>query len=359
MSSTPPNPKPTNSNSPIDITVRSLCVRVPKGEGESVRKKLLDLGVLDSALKIIREDDSILFPVLGDNIPDMGLEVCEEEFDERRLMETDYKSLVALPNELRPLLPTSFDVIGDIGIFRLPDELSLYAKEIGSALLSAFPRLRTVAIDKGVKGEFRVRDLEVVAGDERLETVHQEYGIKLLVDPSLVYFNPRLAGERHRVASLVRDGETVIDMFSGIGPFAIMIAKQAKPFVVFGLDINPECIEYMKRNIEINKVTTVVPLEGDSKHLIFDIPCADRIVMNLPHTARQFFPEALTRLNIGGTMHFYHICERNEIDSVLDQMVLEARGMGVCVDIAHKEELKTYSPSASVFSADLFLRDWC
>ncbi len=339
--------------------MRSLCVRVAKGEGESVRKKLLDLGLLDSGLKIIREGDSILFPVLGDDLPDIGFEVCEEEFDERRLMDTDYKSLVSLPEELRPLLPTSFDVIGDVGIFRLPDELSSYAREIGVALLAAFPRLRTIAMDKGVKGEFRVRDLEVVAGDVKLETIHQEYGIRLLVDPSRVYFNPRLAGERHRVASLVREGETVIDMFSGIGPFAVMIAKQAKPFVVFALDINPECIEYMKRNVEINKVTNLVPIEGDSKHLIFDIPCADRIVMNLPHTARQFFAEALTRLNIGGTIHFYHICDREEINSVLEQMLLEARGMGVCVDVAHKEELKTYSPSASVFSADLFLRDWC
>ena len=339
--------------------MRSLCVRVPKGEGESVRKKLLDMGVLDSALKIIREDDHILFPILSDLDPDIGLEICEEEFDERRLVDTDYKSLVSLPDELRPLLPTSFDVIGDIGIFRLPDELSAYGRDIGTALLSAFPRLRTVAMDKGVKGEFRVRDLEVVAGDKKLETVHQEYGIRLLVDPSRVYFNPRLAGERHRVASLVREGETVIDMFSGIGPFAIMIAKQAKPFVVFSLDINPDCIEYTRRNIEINKVATVVPIEGDAKQIIFDIPCADRIVMNLPHTARQFYAEALTRLNVGGTIHFYHICERHEIDMVLDQMVLEARGMGVIVDVAHKEELKTYSPSASVFSADLFLRDWC
>lgn len=339
--------------------MRSLCVRVPKGEGESVRKKLLDLGVLDSALKIIREDDSILFPVLGDSIPDIGLEICEEEFDERRLMDTDYKSLVSLPEDLRPLLPTSFDVIGDIGIFRLPEELISYAGDIGSALLSAFPRLRTVAMDKGVKGEFRVRDLDVVAGDEKLETVHQEYGIRMLVDPSRVYFNPRLAGERHRVASLVKEGETVIDMFSGIGPFAIMIAKQAKPFVVFALDINPDCIEYMKRNIGINKVSNVVPIEGDSKHLIFDIPCADRIVMNLPHTARQFYAEALTRLSIGGTIHFYHICERHEIELVLEQMLIEARGMGVCVEVTHKEELKTYSPSASVFSADLLLRDWC
>jgi tRNA (guanine37-N1)-methyltransferase len=317
------------------------------------------MGVLDSALKIIREDDHILFPILSDLDPDIGLEICEEEFDERRLVDTDYKSLVSLPDELRPLLPTSFDVIGDIGIFRLPDELSAYGRDIGTALLSAFPRLRTVAMDKGVKGEFRVRDLEVVAGDKKLETVHQEYGIRLLVDPSRVYFNPRLAGERHRVASLVREGETVIDMFSGIGPFAIMIAKQAKPFVVFSLDINPDCIEYTRRNIEINKVATVVPIEGDAKQIIFDIPCADRIVMNLPHTARQFYAEALTRLNVGGTIHFYHICERHEIDMVLDQMVLEARGMGVIVDVAHKEELKTYSPSASVFSADLFLRDWC
>ena len=130
MSSTPPNPKPTNSNSPIDITVRSLCVRVPKGEGESVRKKLLELGVLDSALKIIREDGSILFPVLATARTSVS-RCARRSSTNAGWSTTDYKSLVSLPEELRPLLPTSFDVIGDIGIFRLPDELSSYAKEIG------------------------------------------------------------------------------------------------------------------------------------------------------------------------------------------------------------------------------------
>ena len=81
------------------------------------------------ALEIIREDEFILFPVLGDNIPDIGLEICEEEFEERRLVDT---RLQVAGRRCRTscgrFLPTSFDVIGDIGIFRLPDELIAYGR---------------------------------------------------------------------------------------------------------------------------------------------------------------------------------------------------------------------------------------
>ena len=115
----------------------------------------------------------------------------------------------------------------------------------------------------------------------------------------------------------------------------------------------------MRENIRMNKVTNVVPIEGDSRQLVFDVPCADRIIMNLPHSARDFFADALTRLKLGGIIHFYTICEREDIGPILDRMVTEAAGMGVLITILREEELKTYSPSMSVFSADIGLVDWC
>ncbi|MFA5312426.1 MAG: class I SAM-dependent methyltransferase family protein [Methanomassiliicoccales archaeon] len=342
----------------MDNTVRSLCVKVPKGDGEFIRKKLIESGVLDTGLRISRTGGSILIPVIWEPDDLFGYEMAEEEFEERKLAESDYKIMADIPEELREVLPTSFDIIGDIGIVKLPDELLQFSSKVGEAMRKAFPRLRVVALDGGVKGEFRVRDLVPIAGEGSLETVHQEYGLKLTVDPSRMYFNPRLANERKRISSLVAPGEIVVDMFTGAGPFAIMISKYAQPAAVFAIDINHDAVEYLKRNIATNKVTNVVPIEGDSRQMIFEIPCGDRIIMNLPHSARDFFADALTRLNIGGTMHLYHICDRGDIDAVIEQLLFESRGMGVNIEVVRHEELKTYSPTSSVFSIDLRLLGW-
>lgn len=335
--------------------MRSLCVRVRKGEGESVRKKLLEDGLLDQSLYVDRDQEFLYLPVLA--VPE-GVPGEEREFKEREREERDYKTLAKVPEELRPLLPTAFDTLGDIAIVRLPDELLPYSKEVGDALRSAFPRLRSVFLDHGVIGEFRVLDLEAISGDDVSQTVHTEYGLRFKVDPRKAYFNPRLSNERRRVASLVRDGETVVDMFSGVGPFAIMIAKLSRPGVVYAIDLNPEAVRLMRENVELNKVKGVVPLEGDARQWVFDLPCADRVVMNLPHSAIDFFADALTRLKLGGVMHLYHICDRSDFPQVLADLKQKAFGMGVRLEVLRSEELKTYSPSSSVYSADLLLAGW-
>ncbi len=339
--------------------MRSLCLKVPKGKGEQVRKKLLERGLLDTSLKVRREGEEVLFPVSSDAVPDLGFQMMEEEFEERELTETEYKNLVDLPASLKAHLPTSFDVIGDVGIVKLADELLPYADKVGKALIETFPRLRTVALDRGVKGELRVRDLQVIAGGPSTETLHTEYGIKLLVDPAKTYFNPRLSNERFRIAKLVREGERVIDMFAGVAPFAIMISKHSSPEIVFAIDLNPEAFAYMERNIELNRADRVVPILGDAREVLYDLPSADRIIMNLPHSARDFFHDALTRLNLNGTIHLYHICDKTEIDEVIETLLTEARGAGVMVKVSRKEELKSYSPSSSVYALDLFLCGWC
>ncbi len=338
--------------------MRSLGLKVPREEGERLRKKLSELGLLDMSLRVKRDDDHVIFPIMSADVGDIGQEIVEDDFEERKAGIADYSRLVEVPENLRELLPTSFDVIGDVAIIKLPDELLPYAREVGTGLCRAFTRLRTVCLDKGVKGEMRVRELEVIAGDANTETTHTEFGIRLIVDPAKAYFNPRLANERMRVASVVKNGEVVMDMFAGVGPFSIMIAKHARPSVVYAIDINPDAVAYMRRNVEMNKVDKVVAIEGDALKVIFELPNVDRIVMNLPHSAIEFFADALTRLNFNGTIHLYHICDRNDIDAIVDNLQVQAKGMGVMVEVTRKEEMKTYSPSMSVFSVDLVLRKW-
>jgi tRNA (guanine37-N1)-methyltransferase len=167
-------------------------------------------------------------------------------------------------------------------------------------------------VDKGVKGEDRIRELEVVAGAPSLETMHVEHGLKFILDPSKVFFSPRLATERSRVAGMVVRGEAVLDMFTGVGPFAVRIAKHSGPSKVYAADINPAAIDYLKRNIWLNRVSGVEPVLGDARELPGKIPAVDRIIMNLPHSAQEFLPAALRLLRPGGTVHLYDLLEPQE-----------------------------------------------
>ena len=77
-----------------------------------------------------------------------------------------------------------------------------------------------------MKGEFRTRDLEIIAGDDKTETEYKESGCRFIVDVRKAFFSPRLSSERMRISELVNDGEVIVNMFGGIGMFSIIAAKR-------------------------------------------------------------------------------------------------------------------------------------
>lgn len=327
------------------------CIRVPKRDGESVRTRLLEEGILDASFRIGSDGDSLLMPVL---IPVEGFECEEGELRPQDRPVGDYRHLLDLPDGLSELLPISFDVVGDVGMIKVPDELSAYRKEIGEAMMRANRSLRCVFSDSGVKGDLRVRDLELMAGEGPSETVHREFGARMHTDPARVYFNPRLAGERHRVASQVKDGEVVIDMFAGVAPFGIQMCRFAEPSVVYSIDLNPDAEHFAVMNRRDNHADALVPITGDANDVVPTLPKADRIVMNLPQIADRFLPLALDHLNRGGTVHMYKIIEREDFPRLCEEMAAMSAEAGHSVSM-DTFELKTYSPTMSVYSIDVHL----
>lgn len=328
------------------------CIRVPKREGEVARKHLLEEGILDASYRIGSDGDSLLIPVL---IPVDGYESVEADLRPQDRPVGDYRHLLDLPDGLSELLPISFDVVGDVGMIKIPEELEPYRKEIGEAMMRANRSLRCVFSDSGVKGDLRVRDLELMAGEGTSETVHKEFGARMHTDPSKVYFNPRLAGERHRVASQVADGEVVMDMFGGVAPFGVQICRFAHPSAVYSIDLNPEAERFALMNKKDNHADALIPMTGDANDVAPTLPKADRIVMNLPQIADRFLPLALGRLNRGGTVHMYKIIERDDFPKLCEEMAAMAAENGHEIDL-ETFELKTYSPTMSVFSIDVHLK---
>ncbi|RDX60587.1 tRNA (guanine(37)-N1)-methyltransferase 2, partial [Mucuna pruriens] len=116
-----------------------------------------------------------------------------------------------------------------------------------------YPRIKTIVNKVGtIKNEFRVPEFEVLAGEHNMITEVKQYGATFRLDYSLVYWNSRLEHEHKRLVSMFQAGETICDMFAGIGPFAIPAAQ--KGCIVYANDLNPDSIHYLKINAKINKV---------------------------------------------------------------------------------------------------------
>lgn len=244
-------------------------------------------------------------------------------------------------------LKTSFDIIGDVVILEIPENLQDQKDIIGKAALN-FTKRKSIFMKKSaIEGVTRTRQLEHIAGKESSETIHKEHGARLKLNVKDVYFSPRLATERKRIAKQVKDKETILDMFAGIGPFPILIAKDHN-VNIYAVDINKAAIEYMRENIKINKLKgKITPIVGDINQIANDkfIPDNikfDRIIMNLPGTAKNFLNLAISLINDNGIIHYYEFSEG--YDSGIEIIKQIASEYNKDIEVLATRKVKSSSP---------------
>ncbi len=246
-------------------------------------------------------------------------------------------------------LRTSFDIVGDIAIIKVPEELEHRKDVIADAVLEQHRNVNTVLRKTGERtGEFRTATYELLNGDST-ETIHKEHGCRLKLDPTTVYFSERLGHERERVMTQVDPGETVIDMFAGIGPFSVLIARNADPEHVYAFEKNPEAAHYLKENVQLNSVAdTVDAYEGDVRD---ELPEhvngeADRVLMNLPGSADRFIDLAIKHTRRDGIIHYYTFVAKDDLDEGAATEIQELfREHGATVDVTDTEICGHYNPA--------------
>ncbi len=229
-------------------------------------------------------------------------------------------------------LYTSFDVIGQIAIIKVPDELLEKRYEIGNAIMRSIKHVRSVYMQVSpVKDTYRVREVECIAGVDDTLTIYKEHGCRFKVDVAKVYFSPRLSTERARIASLVRDGESIVNMFAGVCTFSIIIAKRNPTCTVYSIDINPDAVMLCSENSRLNKVEDRVHvILGDAKEVITGMLMnkADRVLMPLPEKAKEYMQYALMAVKVGQECfihYFTHV--RGSKDKVYDMCREELDGI--------------------------------
>lgn len=218
------------------------------------------------------------------------------------------EKLTQLPLEERNKVYSSFDIIGDIAIIKHNNTQN--AKIVANQILATHKNIKTVFTPvTRITGDFRVRKLELLAGENKTSTTHRESGCIFNVDVEKCYYSPRLSYEHLRIAELASSDEVVVNMFAGIGCFSIALAKKQSQTKVYSIDLNPVAFEYMQKNIKLNGVFgRVVPILGDSREIIKGQlqGIADRVLMPLPEKALEYLTVALAALKkSGGWIHYY------------------------------------------------------
>lgn len=212
---------------------------------------------------------------------------------------------------------SAFDQIGDIVIIKIPNELMPKKKFIADTILAHVKSAKAVfAQVSPVRGDYRVRNLEFIAGENRTITEYKEHGCRFRVDVAKTYFSPRLSTERLRIANMVGEGETIVNMFAGVGTYSILMARMNKTCKVYSIDSNAVAAELCEANAKLNKVQDrVVSIHGDAGEVIKDqlTGQADRVLMPLPERAKEFVDSAVLALKKKGVVHYFiHIRADNK-----------------------------------------------
>jgi tRNA (guanine37-N1)-methyltransferase len=323
-----------------------MYVRVYKAEAEKVRKSLMRLGQLAKNYRILKNGNYVLIPFNGVSYKDYKI-VEHEGVPFRVDIPNPWKFLrQELSSDDLQYVKRSYDIIGDIAVLTIPKEVECKEKIIARCIMAAHKNVKVVCKKSGVtSGKFRIRPVQVILGEKRVETIHTEFGCKYKVNLNKVYFNPRLAYERKRIADSVTHDEKIIVMFAGVGPFPILIAK-TKPVVnIVAIEINPTAFRLLKENIFINKVKSkITPVHGDVVDEMPKLCPATRIIMPLPKDAIHYFDLAISKIGEGGVIHFYAFGPIKDPFSKIESFILsKLDSRGKTGTILGKKIVRSYS----------------
>lgn len=308
------------------------AIIVDKKIAEKVKQDLIKNKNLDGDFKVKKIGEKVIFPVFR---AVKNYEIFDEKFEKKDKPES-FENLLKLDFNSEELneLKRAYEVVGDIAILEIDEKFKNKEKKIADALLRSNKNIKTVVSKEGnYEGEYRLRKHKFLAGENKRETIHKENNVNVKLDIDTCYFSARLANERLVISKKVKEGEKVLVMFSGIGIFPLVIAKNAKTKEIVSVEINPEACKYAEENIKLNKIKNMKNYCGDARKIVPKLnEKFDRIVMPHPHGAIEFLDVALNVLKPKGIVHLYAFYEEDKIEEVwkeIDKIVKNYNKLGL------------------------------
>ncbi|KAI7801855.1 tRNA wybutosine-synthesizing protein 2 homolog [Triplophysa rosa] len=400
------------------------CLKVPQRHAQLYKKYLQSQGVLELRYCTQKHSDgTVTFPVVASVLPRLDLvalkgyvaqedSFCEivdiqapplskkgkvKSFNER-LIETA-KSLLVSKGEtwsvdLERDIPSRWQCHGDMVLFGDSCFSNTIWREIGPEFWTMVAQIlgvkRLAQIKKISQDGYRTPIVTVLLGDSSYVT-HIDNHIRYEFDITKCMFSSGNITEKLRIASLDCNGETVVDLYAGIGYFTLPYLVHANASHVHACEWNPDAIKALHRNLQINGVSDRCTVhQGDNRQLpLSDL--ADRVSLGLIPSSEEGWPVAcrLLKRRTGGILHIHQNVttplhhetpehssaidvEQSPLKSQRDMEVWTAwareTGSRICTlllvitgdkwttDIRHIEHVKTYAPHISHVVLDLECR---
>jgi tRNA (guanine37-N1)-methyltransferase len=342
--------------------------------------------ILNDRYKILKEGNNIFFPI---KISQKQLKDLKKKGNKMQIKiikkygykKKDYKHKNLeealedkIPEKSFDLIPKSYDIIGDIAILEFNEierlrDIEKIKKKISMAVIEVNKNVKTVYEKIGkVSKNYRTRELKFLMGTKKSETIHRENNCQFKLDIEKTFFTPRLINERRKIShSNIRKFETIVDLFAGVGPFSVQIAKLHN-VKIYAFDKNPHAYNYMKENLQLNDIRgEIYPFNMDVSNLIKPHNKigtklknkVNRVIMNLPEHASDFLDIACHLIREkGGIIHFYLFSEKpNTIKKARNKFQEKIEGFNYYIDeITRAEIVKSYSPKSNMIIINAFIR---
>ena len=233
-----------------------------------------------------------------------------------------------------------YDVVGNIAIIKFDRTASVSSKKkFASVYLKKHKSVSTVVEKIGkFSGRLRTLKTKFLAGEKTLEAFYRENGCEFRFNVETCYFSPRLSEERKNIASFVKNRERVLVMFSGVGPFSIVIAKNSNASEVYSVELGKECCKYAVENVKRNKLIGVVKVvQGDVRKVVGKgkkvSGTFDRIVMTRPNLFDSFLDVAFKVCKKGTVIYYYGFYLEEEKVKIKELIETESKKAGKKVKI--------------------------
>ncbi len=208
------------------------------------------------------------------------------------------------------LVPSSYQALDSICLVKFPKELQKSRVLIAKIILQLYPQFKSVCAIEKISGEFRQPHISLLAGQLPREVTIRESGCVFRLNPSTIMYSQGNHYEKKRISRLVKQNETVVDMFAGIGYFSIPIAKSNPAAKVFAVEKNLEAFRYLEENARANYLPNVFSVLGDSGAV--KLPKADRILMGFIPDCKKFISAAMGAAKKGTTIHYHGLAREGK-----------------------------------------------
>ncbi|GFS41009.1 tRNA wybutosine-synthesizing protein 2 homolog [Trichonephila inaurata madagascariensis] len=147
--------------------------------------------------------------------------------------------------------------------------------------------------------------VEILRGSDGW-VLHIDNKIKYTYDITKCMFSAGNISEKLRIAELSCEGETVVDLYAGIGYFTLPFLIHAKASFVHACEWNPYAVEALSKNLTLNKVKNkCIIYYGDNREVCPE-KVADRVNLGLIPSCERGWETACKALKpCGGILHIH------------------------------------------------------